>query len=114
MIIRTGCDVVSVEKFKVSAKRGGAVFLDNIFSKQELDGASMESLAGIFAAKESIVKACGFGAGDWRKIEITKNTNGRPEVNILGSQNFLSKDVSISHDGDYAFATATFLIQINK
>lgn len=108
MIIKTGCDIVEIAKFKRSIKRS----LDTIFSSHELAGTpNMETLAGIFAAKEAVIKALEMKAGDWQKIEIVKNKSGRPEAKLLEADNkILSHDISISHDGGYAMAVAVFLI----
>lgn len=65
MIIKTGCDLVEIKKFKASAERGSKKFLNKIFSNQELaSSSSMPSLAGIFAAKEAIIKTSLFKVGD--------------------------------------------------
>ena len=116
MIIKTGCDVVHIDRFQKSAENGGEHFLNNIFSTHELAAAAnTNSLAGIFAAKEAVLKALELNPGEWKKIEIVKNDSGRPEV-ILGAMlsdskdKISSHDISVSHDGDYAFATAVFII----
>jgi len=87
--------------------------LGNLFSVHELHNAkSLTSLAGLFAAKESVVKALGLVPGNWQQIEIIKETNGKPAIKLLpfSDQNILSCDLTITHDGDYAFATVCFLI----
>ncbi len=111
-------------------ERGGGRFLDKIFTPRELavsekmdpirgrEGSQrastsngIESLAGIFAAKEAVVKALELKPGDWHKIEVIKNQNGRPEIKLLELNNrIISQDISISHDGDYAMAVAIFLM----
>lgn len=113
MTIKIGCDLADIRKFKKSLERGGNAFLDKIFSPQELAFSSQpESLAGIFAAKEAVIKALKLKAGDWHKIEIRKNQNGRPEIILIELHHkIISQDVSISHDGEYAMAVAIFLIQ---
>lgn len=112
MDVKIGCDIVSVARFEQSAKEGGKEFLNKIFSSSELAFAErIETLAGMFAAKESVMKALGLKAGDWQKIEIRKNSNGRPVVKILdSSKKILSQDISISHDGEYAMAVAIFYL----
>lgn len=112
MEIKIGCDLVDIKKFKKSAQRGKSKFLDKIFSSYELAGnPKIETLAGIFAAKEAVIKALKMKAGDWRKIEITKNQNGEPHLKIAEPpRKIASQDVSISHDGEYAVAMAVFLI----
>lgn len=112
MIIKTGCDVVHIGRFQKSADGGGGHFLNNIFSSHELaTTANTKSLAGIFAAKEAVLKALELNPGDWKKVEIVKDVSGRPKALLRDSKgNISSHDISISHDGEYAFATAVFLI----
>lgn len=112
MAVKIGCDLVDIKKFKKSVKNGGTRFLNKIFSRHELSqNSSTQSLAGIFAAKEAVKKALELKAGNWKKIEIVKKQNGRPEINLSGlNKKIISQDMSISHDGEYAMATAIFLI----
>lgn len=112
MNIRVGCDVVNIRRFETSAQSGGEKFLENVFSVHELSNTpSTETLAGMFAAKEAVTKALGILPGQWKNIEITKKKDGRPEAAVVGcGKKIASRDISISHDGDYAFATAVFLI----
>lgn len=122
MEVKIGCDLVNIKKFKKSAQRGESKFLNKIFSPSELAGSpKMETLAGIFAAKEAVIKALAaegeprhrreLKAGDWHKIEIVKNKNGRPKAKLSESHmKIISNDISISHDGEYAVAIAVFLI----
>lgn len=116
MNVKVGCDLVRIRRFKESMERGGEEFLNKVFTRAELASTSKpESLAGIFAAKEAVIKALGgalkLKAGDWKKIEIIKKTNGRPEVKLLEfNRKILSRDISISHDGEYAMAVTIILI----
>lgn len=111
MQIRVGCDIVHIGRFKTSAQRGGEGFLSSIFSANELAARSDESLAGMFAAKEATVKALAIAAGNWRQIKIVFEQDGRPALHIVDAPcPIISSDVSISHDGEYAFAVATFII----
>lgn len=111
MIAKTGCDIVHITRFQKSVKKGGNNFLGKVFSSHELSAnPSIETLAGFFAAKEAVVKALGL-IGEWHNIEISKEDSGRPYVKVNYSNNeIISHDISISHDGDYAMASAIFLI----
>ena len=113
MNIKTGCDLVPITKFKKSAERGGNAFLEKIFSSHELTNCSSpQSMAGLFAAKEAVKKALSLKADDWKKIEVIKDGDGRPRVKLIEIDHpIISSDISISHDGDYAMATATFLLK---
>lgn len=79
-----------------------------IFSLNEIAFAETKkeptlSLAGIFCAKEALIKAGydGEGTKDLRKLEISHDKNGKPY--------FLGYSVSISHSKDFALATAVRL-----
>lgn len=110
--IKVGCDLVNIKKFGKSLKRGKIDFLEKIFTASELANShSAETLAGVFAAKEAVIKALELEVGAWRDVEIVKKESGRPEVRLAKSGiKIISHDISISHDGEYAFAAAVFLI----
>lgn len=106
MIIGIGIDLVEVSRFSelISKKN----FLIRFFSTSEIN-LEIQSLAGRFAARESLYKALPdkdvFNLSD---IEIVKESDGRPEFifkNELLSY-FQSKRVflSISHTIDEAIA----------
>lgn len=92
--------------------RGGDVFLSKIFSPHELSShTSTESRAGVFAAKESIIKALRLPGGSWHKIEIRSEDNGRPVMTLEEHDIAIkSLDISISHDGEYAMAVVAFIL----
>lgn len=79
--------------------------LVRIFSPGEISFAEtkadpLATLAGIFAAKEALVKAGYNGAGrnDFALLEIGHDIAGKPEINDY--------KISISHSGEYAIAIA--------
>lgn len=114
MLVRAGCDIVSIERIRMSISSSGTVFLDHIFTNHELkmaDGSS-KSLAGIFAAKEAVIKCLSADIKlGWKDIHINKNNNGRPHVTLTKNlENLKNIDISISHDGEYALANAVALI----
>lgn len=113
MKIKTGCDIVHVTKFTRAVERGGKSFLEKIFSPSELfNVSSSQSLAGIFAVKESVIKALELPAGSWLLVEIIKLPSGKPRLSLFTMpQTILSHDISISHDGEYALATSCFLLK---
>lgn len=97
-----GIDLVSINKFKEKSN------ILKIFTEEELDHASQSknfdmSLSGIFAAKEATIKAYGFNLSYIinRRIEI-RYMDRKPRVLLDGF--FLTDNISISHDGDYALA----------
>ena len=97
--MRIGCDLVSIEKFSKSVERGGNKFLQKIFLPSELKNSDMEHLAGIFAAKEAIIKTLDLPPASWLEVEIQHHLSGRPKCHLV-------TDVSISHNKDYAIAFA--------
>lgn len=112
MQIKIGCDLAHIKRFKQSVERGGSKFLDKIFTHHELAAFKKpETLAGIFTAKEAILKALGLKPGDWQKIEIMKNKKGRPKAKLIVNKKILSQDIAISHDGEYVLAVAIFLLR---
>jgi len=105
MKIKTGCDIVEIKRFSKLNKN----VLNRIFHTNEMKNLKPESLAGIFAAKESVKKV--FNDLKWHDMEIKKVKSGKPELVIHKNKNIESYDISISHDGEYAFATAVFLVK---
>ncbi len=114
-IIRSGIDIVEVDRLKNSINRHGERFLKRIFTAQEqVDcGGKVESLAARFAAKEAASKAlgCGIGQVSWLEIEVTRNSDHQPELNLHGAAQMLAKklkltiwSVSLSHTRQNAIA----------
>ena len=110
--VKVGCDLVQISEFEKRIKNNHSL-LKNLFSTFELNNnKSIKSLAGVFAAKEAVVKALQLKPGSWDLIEIIKLDNGKPTINIHNyDKRIISQDISISHDGDYALATSCFLIE---
>lgn len=96
---RIGSDIVLIPRIKKSIE--SSRFLEEVFTPCERSYCkSAESFAGIFAAKEAFFKALGTGINKrLNSVEILHGENGKPY--FAGVENC---DVSISHDGDYAFA----------
>lgn len=105
-MIKTGIDLVYIPEFESSLRSGGENFTKKVFNSSELRNGSTQHLAGVFAAKEAIIKALSLPAGSWLKIYINNDEDGRPQVKLpkffKGKIN--SYDLSISHSGDYAVA----------
>jgi holo-[acyl-carrier protein] synthase len=114
MLIKAGCDLVYIERFKKIIERGDQTFLDRVFTPHELaeQGASPSSLAGVFAVKESVIKALELKPGSWLLIEVIKNIQGKPQVYVFECDQYsiISSDVSISHEYEYACAMSCFLV----
>lgn len=104
-MFRVGIDIVKISDFEKRAQRSG-LFLGRIFDKKELSDREkdLSHLAGLFAAKEAVLKALSLPAGCWREIVILHEKSGRPVVESKLLQDYKDFDLSISHDGDYAVA----------
>lgn len=104
---RIGTDIVDIKEFAQQLLNTKHKILGSIFHSEEIAGRSKESLAGLFAAKESLIKTGLIGTGEWLKVRITNDNQGRPQVSLL--DNPPSKwhiDISISHTDTLASAVA--------
>ena len=114
-----GIDIVNIEKFKEKLEKKdfeSKIFTDNEIHYSKKKKNSLQTFAGIFAAKEAIIKACGFNLAYIlrKKIEI-KHKGNKPIVFI--DKNEAQLNLSISHDGNYALAICLKkenYIEINK
>jgi phosphopantetheine--protein transferase-like protein len=97
-----GIDLVSIQEFKQQLELGGETFLRRAFHASECINDSVEHLAGIWAAKEAVMKATGLAAGRWLDITISYADSGKPIATVAGR--FV--EISIAHHKDYAVAVA--------
>lgn len=99
-MFKIGTDIVKISRIEKSIENPR--FLYRVYTKSEQEYCKrVESLAGLFAAKEAYFKAIGTGIQmPINQVEISHNENGKPF--LVGIEN---SDLSISHDGDYAIAT---------
>ena len=105
MALHVGCDLVFIPVFRERLGTAGDLLLDRIFHASERAGASVESLAGRFAAKEAACKALGLPAGAWLELVIEHEPSGAPRVRFLEPRPGVREiAVSITHAGDYAVA----------
>lgn len=115
MTLRTGVDLIEIQRIAESVERHGERFLDRVFTKLEQDqcGGRVESLAVRFAAKEAAAKALGCGIGDvsWLEIEVRSDDKKAPYLVLSGEGEKLAKElglnlwsVSLSHTRDHAIA----------
>lgn len=112
MQIRTGIDLIYLPKFKKSLKNGGENFLQRVFLSKELTNTNPEHLAGIFAAKEAVMKALDLSKDAWHDIQIINEPDGAPLVTIPNSKFQISNcSLSISHSGDYVIAQFVALLR---
>lgn len=114
MIIGIGADIIEINRIKTACKN--VHFKKKIYSAKELGIlVNHSSLAGNFAAKEAVAKSLGMGFSGYSPadIEILRDENGAPVVNLYGGALRLSEsleigriNVTISHCRDYAIAYA--------
>ena len=113
MKIATGVDLVYIPRFRAALKRGGEKFLQKIYLREELSDQRVEHLAGIFAAKEAVMKAFELSKDSWHSIIIKNKQNGAPfvEIRAYKGNKIASSSLSIAHERMYVFAQFVALTQ---
>lgn len=111
--INVGTDIEEIQRFRKKPIGKNRTFYQSLFTKLELSHCLKYSdpythLAGIFAAKEAIVKCLGKPTG-MKNIEIFWDDNGKPKV-IINSRKLDNIDISISHTRSIALAVAVILL----
>jgi phosphopantetheine--protein transferase-like protein len=97
-----GIDLVSIVEFQRQLDLGGESFLRKAFTDSELENRQVSHVAGLWAAKEAVVKAAGIPAAKLTDVVVSYDASGRPH-GTLDTHHF---ELSISHHGDYAVAVA--------
>ncbi len=102
---RVGCDILRIKR--IEEKMSDNKFLERFFTKDEIElfkqrKFSSQTITANFCAKEAYVKAlgCGFGRIRPKDINVLRKDNDEPYISHNGKE----IRVSLSHDGDYAFA----------
>jgi len=119
--MKIGIDIVEVARIAKALNRGNQGFYNIVYTSKEVayikqvDSLAMRA-AGLWAAKEAVVKAlgCGFSGGIcFHDIEVNHTQSGQPYVLVSGKLEVLLKEqglqvlsISISHTEQYAAATA--------
>ncbi len=112
-----GADVVELRRFERSLARSPS-FATDVFTEGERAYAESRPrpslhLAARFAAKEAFLKAVDRGVLDLdlREVEVVREPSGRPVLRLgpgarqaLAGAGATGTHVSLSHDGDVAFA----------
>ena len=105
MITGIGVDIVKIKRFtKINPRFMQRVFTDYEREYVKSKGDNERTMAGLFAAKEAVVKAMGTGFKNFwpNAIEILHDENGIPYVSLEGK----TVHVSITHNETDAVAFA--------
>ena len=124
MKIRTGTDIIEIERIKDAIESTEGKFCDRVYTISEIEYCESRNVqkyqhyAARFAAKEAVFKAVSAVLEDnyeisWKDIEICKNENGRPYVNIKNDciEKIEDIDLSISHCKQYAVASTVVVFK---
>jgi holo-[acyl-carrier protein] synthase len=118
--LTVGSDVTSVLRVEESLASFGARYLRRVFAQGEVayacEGAGRvraERLAARFAAKEATMKALSLSERGvaWSDIEVVRDESGACRLALHGEAAAAAREagveelaLSLSHEGDYAFA----------
>jgi holo-[acyl-carrier protein] synthase len=116
-VIRTGVDIIEIERVARAIERHGSRFYSRFFTEREITESRRQAaaLAARFAAKEAVAKALGTGIGvvTWTEIEIIRGPQRQPELRLHGTAARLAAElglsewaVSLSHTHQHAVAFA--------
>ncbi len=97
-----GVDLVSVSEFRRQVALGGENFLHKAFGEAELGDLRASRLAGLWAAKEAVVKAASVTTIKMSDVRVRRDDAGRTYGDV-GGHRF---EVSIAHHGEYVMAVA--------
>ena len=107
-----GIDLIGISKVEKILERHGEKFLEKVFTDGEIKYIEEkyfmpQTVAGIYAAKEAMLKELGTGIGEYslKDVEVFHDEKGRP-YGKAGEKLF---DISISHEGDYGVAVAVLM-----
>lgn len=120
-MIFCGNDIIRISRIQDSIEQVGETFLKRVYTEEEISYCESrrmckyQSYAARFAAKEAVYKAVAPITSEditWKDIEVKRNINGKPYIQLYGKleemvkeKNIDAIDLSLSHDGDYAIAT---------
>lgn len=113
--IVTGVDLVYIPRFKETVRNGGQSFFKRVFHEEELKNQDTVHLAGIFAAKEAIIKTLGLPVDSFHDIKVTNSPKGAPRAEVTNYQLPITHcSLSISHDRDYVVAQFVAIVKKNQ
>jgi len=122
-VVGVGLDLVEIERMADILQRSGDRFLDRVLHEDDdrariASGEGPTHLAGLFAAKEAVMKALGTGmaGANFADIRIRHEDSGQPYVELEGRAKRRADEMgvtgwrlSISHSKSTAAAVALAL-----
>ena len=121
MKIKTGIDIIEIERVKQSIEETDGKFCERVYTEKEIEYCESKKIqkyqhyAARFAAKEAVLKAISqlleskFDI-EWKEIEVLNDEEGRPFVNLLKKDILIEEiDISISHCKAYAVASVVVI-----
>lgn len=118
MNIRTGIDVIEIDRIKESIEKFGDTFLNTIYTEKEIEFCEKHKIqkyqhyAARFAAKEATFKALSmfYKQCNWKDYEVLNDENGKPNIYLHNFEGKIeSIDLSLSHCKQYAAANVVVL-----
>lgn len=114
-MLRTGVDLVEIDRVRRMAESGGRIFLDKTWTKAEQTYCAGDPtrLAARWGAKEAVMKALGAGFPDIEhlEIEVVSEQGVAPQLSLSGdaalyasSLNITEWSLSLSHEMGLALA----------
>lgn len=108
--MQIGIDIEDISRFEGKTLEDDKFFLKRIFSEKELEYCFSNSnpaqhLCARFCAKEALIKALSDKSLELNKIEVLKNEDGKPYLNLVEKYRNLKTEVSLSHCKTYACAS---------
>ena len=124
MQIKTGIDIIEVNRIKEAIQDLDEKFLKRVYTNYEIEYCNSKNnmkyqhFAARFAAKEAVFKAISNKLKSkydisWTDIEIKNDENGKPMffIDKLNKCDIISKDIIMSHIKDYAIASVSILLE---
>ena len=97
MIVGIGTDIIEIDRVLKACKNNR--FLEKYFTEEEIliFQKKRKSIAGNFAVKESVAKmfGTGFNGFSLKDIEVLRDENGRPYVNLYNEARNIAKKQEI-------------------
>jgi holo-[acyl-carrier protein] synthase len=109
--INVGTDIIEVQRFRRKPLKSNMSFYNSIFTKSELEYCLRYTdpyphLAGIFAAKESVIKCSSRQQLRMIDVMIVHDTYGKPVAIVRNKNKTIKTRISISHTRSLAIAVA--------